>query len=99
MFFEPVELCDGTFTIGFKDISFAGEEGFSYKSSYHVLPSRLLGFSFPDYLKYCSTNGATIRGAGAGKYCYPVWKTQPKCKELCNRVNNEWNKIRKVIGV
>ena len=96
MFFEPNETPEGYFLIGFKDIPFATNEGFKYESSYHVLPARLLGFSYDDYLKYCAVNGAKIRGLTG--YRYPAWKDKSLCKKMCDKVNSEWKKFEDAIA-
>ena len=51
-------------------IEFNFKEYCPFKSSYHVIGARLLGFCYPDYLRYCRTLGAEIRGTQG--YSFPV---------------------------
>lgn len=73
----------------------ANKEEFEFKSSYHVLGARLLGLTYPNYLKFCSSKGATFRGKTG--YTYPVWKEEKNCKEVCTLLNREWNKVKKIL--
>lgn len=57
-----------------------------YPVSYHVVCARMLGFSYPDYLKYCKANGATLRGRDG--YCYPVFNNISDCQKICKLVNS-----------
>lgn len=68
---------------------------FEFRSSYHVLDARLLGLSYPDYLKFCSSKGAKLRGRKG--YTYPIWEKEKDCKEICQLLNKEWSEIRKVL--
>lgn len=92
--FFPTETYDGRYMIGFyfedfrlrdKDISFY------FASSYNVVPARLLGFSYPDFLRYCEKNGATLKGKNG--YTHAVWKEKNDCNRVCELINKEWEKV------
>lgn len=72
----------------FKDDTLLG-----YTSSYNILAARLLGLSYPDYLKYCASIGAKLRGSEG--YAYPSWKEKTAADKLCKRLNEEWDKVVK----
>ena len=59
--------------------------GMCVTSSYHVLCSRVLGFTYPDYLKYCSVNGAILKGSTG--YSYPAFKEKKDAEKICNLCN------------
>lgn len=64
-------------------------KGYHYTSSYHVLNARLLGLSYPDYLHYCQSMGAILKGKTG--YCYPVWKEKKDCKKVADLIEKQWN--------
>ena len=57
--------------IGFNPELVCNKEGFKFTSSYHVLAARLLGLSYPDFLKYSQSKGAKLRGRKENYF--PVW--------------------------
>lgn len=63
----------------------------NFTSSYNVIAARLLGLSYPDYLRYCQSIGARIKGKYS--YSYPVWTDKAAADKLCNKLNEEWNKV------
>lgn len=78
--------CDlDNFKLGGKDISFY------FTSSYNIVPARILGFSYTDYLKWCRANGAVLRGNKG--YTYPKWDKKNECEKICKIIEKEWNKV------
>lgn len=66
------------------------DEKYDFRGSYHLIASRLMGISYPDYLKYCyCEGGAEIRG---GFYLYPVFKNKKQCDILCGYLNTQLRK-------
>lgn len=62
--------------------------------SYNIIPARILGFSFPDYLRYVRDNfNATLRGREG--YSVAFYKNKEDCKNIVNLLNKEWWKIEK----
>lgn len=72
---------------------FDNGELLSYTSSYHVIAARLLGFSYPDYLRYCRSNGAQLKGREG--YTFPQWIEKADAQKICDRLNLEWEKLIK----
>lgn len=90
-------LSDYSF-IGFNsDGLFDGDPTYLFTSSYHVLGARLLGVSYPDFLRFCQSKGAKLRGKSG--YCYPVWdrkKSQAGLLEIIKMLNTNWTQFEKV---
>lgn len=61
------------------------------KGSYGVLAARLLGLTYPDYLRYCASNGGTLKG----KMGFPItyFKNKKDAEKICKQINIEWDKI------
>ena len=47
------------------------------KGSFNLLACRISGLSWPEWLRYCRQNGATLYGKNS-KYPVAVWKEQNK---------------------
>lgn len=85
--FIPRENFDGYFQIVNTD-EFAIRGG-----SYNVIQARLLGFTYPDYLRYCrAKHKGTLRGRTG--YSYVVFKDKKDCLDVCKLLNNEWKKVK-----
>lgn len=85
--------------IGFNPELVCNKEGFKFTSSYHVLAARLLGLSYPDFLKYSQSKGAKLRGRKG--YCFPVWdKTADKkgMQEIIRQLNANWDTFIKEVS-
>lgn len=63
-------------------------DGKIIKGSFNLLACRISGLSWPQWLRYCRQNGATLYGKG-NKYVVAVWKepNQDFLKELNARAN------------
>ena len=97
-FFIPAETCDSNYyMIKFDGFSiFEGTKDFCYTSSYHLIGARLLGLSYGDFLKFCQSKGAKLRGNKG--YTYPIWKNRKDCQGVCNILEKEWLKVIKAIN-
>lgn len=85
--------------IGFNSELMCKKEGFKFASSYHVLEARLLGFSYPDFLRYCQSKGAKLRGREG--YCFPVWDRAADKKgmqEILKQLNTNWDTLLKKVS-
>jgi hypothetical protein len=60
-------------------------------SSYNVVAARLLGFTFPDYLRYCKSRGAELRGKQG--YTYAIWKNKTMAESLVKELNKIWGEV------
>lgn len=76
-------------------IEYVFKKDFCCKSSYHVIGARLLGLSYPDYLRYCRTLGAELRGVQG--YSFPVWKTSAGTEKLISQLKGELKKMEGII--
>ena len=61
---------------------------FNFTSSYHILGARLLGLSYPDYLTYCQSTGARLRGRNG--YTYPVWESSSAAQMVVKELEKQW---------
>lgn len=65
------------------------------KSSYQLVAARLLGFSYPDYLRYARSKGAKLQGRDG--YSLVVFPEISKCEKFCNELNTEWKKVIRAV--
>lgn len=91
--FFPTETWDDNWMIGifFEEGYFLEEAALYFTSSYNIIPARLLGFSYPDYLRFCQANGAILRGKKG--YTHAVWTDKKQCEKVCKLVEIEWEKM------
>ena len=68
-------------------------EGLSVNTSYHILCARVLGFTYPDYLRFCICNGAYLKGKEG--YCYPVFKDKKDAQKIAKLCNEYWKPYTK----
>ena len=90
---KPFELYegyeDGTYMIVFIHDTFMG--GYN-GGSYSIIGARVLGLSYPNYLRYMrDTYDAEVRGREG--YSYLVFKDQGKCLMAIQELNKNWQKI------
>lgn len=76
-------------------IEFNFKEYCPFKSSYHVIGARLLGFYYPDYLRYCRTLGAEIRGTQG--YSFPIWKTKAGAEKLLSQLKEALKEVEDLL--
>lgn len=90
---KPFELYegyeDGTYMIVFIHDTFMG--GYN-GGSYSIIGARVLGLSYPNYLRYMrDAYDAEVRGREG--YSYLVFKDQGKCLMAIQELNKNWQKI------
>lgn len=91
------ENWDGKFQIVMDEVPFGCSDRNCY-GSMGVIEARLLGFSYPDYLKYCRANyNGILRGHEGYSYC--VFKDKKDCLKLCGLLNKEWDKVKEALGL
>lgn len=61
-------------------------------SSYNIVASRLLGFTFPDYLRYCRSKGAELRGKQG--YSHAIWKNKTAAENMVKELNKIWESAK-----
>ena len=69
--------------IGFNSELMCKKEGFEFTSSYHVLGARLLGLSYPDFLKYVWDKAADKKGM----------------QEIIRQLNANWDTLLKEVSL
>lgn len=92
--FFPVQTWDDNWMVGILIEQFLigqGEIPWYFTSSYNVPPARLLGFTYPDYLRYCRAHGAMLRGKNG--YTHAVWTDKKECEKICKQIQAEWEKL------
>lgn len=63
----------------------------NFQTSFHLIPCRLLGLTYDDYLIYCKSKGAKLRGKRG--YCYPVWVEETAARSFLKTIQIEWEKL------
>lgn len=86
MKFIAVETPDGTYKVGMDEVPFTARRG-----SWNILQARVLGITYPQYLKYCMSYGGQLRGRTGYSYC--VFKDKGICNMICKKLNEEWSKF------
>lgn len=91
--FFPFETWDNNWQVGifFEGDPFIQETALYFTSSYNVIPARLLGFTYPEYLRFCQANGAILRGKNG--YTHAVWTDKKQCEKICKMIEEEWKKV------
>lgn len=90
-YFEYRESMNNGFTIGpiYKEFDYPYIEG-----SWGILPARIFGIHYVDWLHYCEMNGAILIGKNY-YYVVPVWK-EPN-QQFLNELNERTNKLAKLV--
>ena len=82
------------FTISIDSELFVGGE---YGGSFNIIASRILGLSYPNYLRYLrDTFSAELRGKKG--YPYPIFKERQSCMKVINILNKNWQIVETEIG-
>ena len=95
MKFIPVSNCDETqWRVGMDNLDWVNGQN-TFGGSYNVLGARLLGLSFPDYLRYLRANGAELHGKTG--YSYATFEDKAKCQSICTLLNKEWDRVKSYV--
>lgn len=93
--FTCLETCDNKFKIHLNEEAFLGEHCYG---SLNVVAARILGISYPNYLRYMRDNyAATIRGKNG--YPYLVFDTKEDCNEAIKFLNSYWRQFTKQVNL
>lgn len=91
------ETADGMYMVSFNDILYNAvienvpKENIS--GSWNVLPARILGISYADYLRYARDKyNGTLYGKNH-KYPIVKFKNENDCKALCKELLLRWTRI------
>lgn len=95
--FKITETCnENEYMVGLEDFVYKliGKQSGSF--SFNIVAARVLGFSYPEYLKYVRDNyNATIRGRAG--YSYAFYKNRNDCYDIVKVLNTAWSKIEEVL--
>lgn len=89
--FKVVECSEpNTYMVGLEDAIYViGQCG---SGSYNIFAARVLGFTYPDYLRYVRDNfNATLKGREG--YSYAVYKSRNDCYDIVKLLNKYWKQI------
>lgn len=64
--------------------------------SFNIVAARILGFSYPDYLRYVRDNHNAILKGKQG-YSYAVYRDRKDCVAVVTLLNDTWRKVEAVI--
>lgn len=88
MKYVPREMfTDGQYLAAIDSIDFISDNGLIFDGSFHVIGARLMGLSYPDYLRYLRSKGATLKGKTG--YTYAYFKDKDKCQKVCDVLNTK----------
>lgn len=62
-------------------------------SSYVIVPARILGLSFAEYLRFARDKFDGILDGKSSKYVTVTFKDKSKCEELCKVLNKRWREM------
>lgn len=64
--------------------------------SFNIVAARILGFSYPDYLRYVRQNhNATLKGKEG--YSYAIYKDRKDCVAVVTLLNDVWRRVEAAI--
>ena len=96
MKYIPEEMCtEGQYLIAMDDIDWVRDNGVIYRGSFQVLGSRLLGLSYPDYLRYLQSCGGILKGKIGHPYVY--FKDKAAAQKVCNLLNQKWAEVLEIL--
>lgn len=96
MKFAPAEMAqEGRWTVGVDDLSWVTDNGIVYRSSYHVVGARLLGLSYPNYLRYLQSCGGELKGREG--YSFVYFKDKAACQKVCKELQKRWDAMERRI--
>ena len=90
---------DNTWMVGLDDKFYQLVEPYFQTGSYNIVASRILGFSYPDYLRYVRQNyNATLKGRAG--YSYAIYKNWNDCYDIVALLNKKWREVEdELIGL
>ena len=89
------ENWDGVYQIVNDESLFATNDRTVF-GSYGVIQAKILGFTYPNFLRYCRANfNGLLRGREGYSYC--VFKNKVDASRLCGLLNQEFNKVKEAI--
>lgn len=94
--FKLQETSDNYFYFAFIDSRLEESNEYHFTSSYHVLAARLMGLRYTDYLRYCQSRGARLRGKLG--YAHPIWKDRKEAEIVMSELNKNWEILEKSIN-
>lgn len=92
--FYPLDFHNNnTYMIRYSDevYAFVGKTG----SSFNVLPARVMGLSFPSFLRFARDKYNATLGGQSKKYVTMTFENKKDCQELCDVLNKRWEAITK----
>lgn len=93
--FKVTETCtENEYMVGLDDYIYQliGKQS----GSFNIVAARILGFSYPDYLRYVRQNhNATLKGKEG--YSYAIYKDRKDCVAVVTLLNDVWRRVEAVI--
>ena len=87
--------CDEKFVVYLDTELIERLPNFHFHGSLITVAARTLGYSYVEYLKFCSVNGATLRGREG--YTYPVYKNKEDATKVCKILNENWVEVEEYL--
>lgn len=97
MKYIPQEMCqEGHWMVAMDDIDWVRDNEIIYRGSFQVVAARILGLSYPDYLKFLQANGGILKGKTGHPYAY--FKDKAAAQRICNLLNKYWGELVKQLN-
>ena len=93
--FKVKETCsDNEYMVGLEDSVY--ELIGKTSGSFNLIAARILGFTYPDYLRYVRDNfNAELRGRQG--YSYAIYKNKNDCTGIVKILNDAWKEVEEEI--
>lgn len=94
--FYPIDFCEnGRYLIRFSEkvYKFFGKT----ESSYNVIPSRILGLSYPSFLRFVRDKFNAEIDNQSLKYPVAQFNSEKDCQEVCDILNERFLKIENLM--
>lgn len=82
---------DGAYMIRYSDEVYASIGWI--ESSYNVVPARIMGLSFPSFLRFARDRYNAVLGGQSQKYVTMTFKDKKDCQNLCDILNKRWREV------
>lgn len=92
MKFAPIEMAQGKrWLIGVDELNWVSDNNIKFHSSYHVVGARLMGLSYPNYLRYLQSCGGKLKGKEG--YAFVYFESTAACQKVCKDLQKRWDEM------
>lgn len=97
MKYIPQELIEeGHWMVSLDCIDTFINHGVIFHGTFQGIGARLLGLSYPDYLRFLQSNGGILKGKVGT--CYAYFKDKAAAQKICNLLNQRLQIVKDKLG-